>query len=565
MLKWLRRLLCGLGLAVLCSLGVTPANAEHGPVICQPDQEPIVALETLENYASLGNLAMELRGQSVDSTISDVLDAAFVRSCEAYLTPNISGEALWLKITLQSPSNSAISRYILFDDTYADRVTMHHRGLDGAFVAASNGRAVPHDERVFAARTPEFRLTLDAGETREVYFQVDTSAALTVHPILMTPDAYETEELRRIIFLSLIFGFMAAVTFFAVNMYYIYRLPELAYYAVYMLALLVLNVSFEGMLTRFSPVLVSPSMQDFLSEGLSVVASLSFLVMTRPLLRLKERVPSADQLVIIMIAIYVFFLVWKVFDPAGIGGIIHPYILTTSAMLVLLAFKLSFDGDRVARYFAYAKLLYLIALTADFWFLYFPFIQPPEPSTWGGGMKFLEGWVYYLGLTAQTLLLTVSFTIVIRNTRLQTAFKIAPQRAVPAMAAETPPELAPSPVDREFIERARLFIRNNVEQKDLNVSGLARELATSESSLRRRLQDAVGVTPADLIRSERLAVANERIAAGSVGTVQEAALSVGFQNAGHFSRLYQKTFGVSPKVHLKNGAGHSITREVSLR
>jgi len=93
---------------------------------------------------------------------------------------------------------------------------------------------------------------------------------------------------------------------------------------------------------------------------------------------------------------------------------------------------------------------------------------------------------------------------------------------------------------------------SNINNDDLNVRNLAKALATSESSLRRRLQEFAGVTPLDPIRNERLRNAHNLIIAGKVKSVSDAAQSVGFLNAGHFSRLYAEAYGESPKVHLKH-------------
>ncbi len=97
-------------------------------------------------------------------------------------------------------------------------------------------------------------------------------------------------------------------------------------------------------------------------------------------------------------------------------------------------------------------------------------------------------------------------------------------------------------------------MRENLSDAELNVARLGKELGLSESSLRRKLQESGGVTPADLIRTERLKAARNLIASGRVGSVAEAANTVGFLNVGHFSRLYQKAFGDSPKTHLKEGS-----------
>ena len=83
-------------------------------------------------------------------------------------------------------------------------------------------------------------------------------------------------------------------------------------------------------------------------------------------------------------------------------------------------------------------------------------------------------------------------------------------------------------------------------ERDLDVEHLARYLATSERTLRRRVKNICGTTPAQFIRPRRLERARTMLRNETYGTVAEVSLAVGLAHAGHFARLYKDAFGSTP-------------------
>ena len=74
-----------------------------------------------------------------------------------------------------------------------------------------------------------------------------------------------------------------------------------------------------------------------------------------------------------------------------------------------------------------------------------------------------------------------------------------------------------------------------------------RALHISQATLRRRIHDLKGITPAQLIRDERLNEARKLFRQNKHYTIAQVANRVGFNNAGYFSRLYVKTFASTPQ------------------
>ena len=91
-----------------------------------------------------------------------------------------------------------------------------------------------------------------------------------------------------------------------------------------------------------------------------------------------------------------------------------------------------------------------------------------------------------------------------------------------------------------FLSKAGALVQEHMAKSDFDVAALADALHMSRSTLRRRLEKAAGVTPAEFIRQRRLRQAHQYLESGHFRTLAETAYAVGFCQAGYFARLYRK-------------------------
>jgi AraC-like DNA-binding protein len=91
-------------------------------------------------------------------------------------------------------------------------------------------------------------------------------------------------------------------------------------------------------------------------------------------------------------------------------------------------------------------------------------------------------------------------------------------------------------------ERVARLVRAGIDQ-DWTVARMARRLAMSESTLRRRLADG-GQSFSSILRRERMDLARRLIAQGMGSGA--AALAVGYASRAHFARAYRAAFGDNP-------------------
>lgn len=137
------------------------------------------------------------------------------------------------------------------------------------------------------------------------------------------------------------------------------------------------------------------------------------------------------------------------------------------------------------------------------------------------------------------LLGKVRNTLLIRQTYRQ---KLAGQILM-AEATDELPE--PESADTVFLRRFYEKLQQRAADPELTVEVLADELALSRMHLYRRLRDAVGKGPAELLMEYRLEQAS-RLLRAEQGSVSEIAYATGFKSVSHFSRRFREKFGQSP-------------------
>jgi len=101
-----------------------------------------------------------------------------------------------------------------------------------------------------------------------------------------------------------------------------------------------------------------------------------------------------------------------------------------------------------------------------------------------------------------------------------------------------------------FLEDVMLAIQQHYRNPDLDVSGLSDAMGMSRSVLNDRLQESLGQSIGQFIRTYRLNVAKELIITGKAKemNVSMLAYEVGFNDPKYFTRCFSKQFGVAPSV-----------------
>ena len=110
-----------------------------------------------------------------------------------------------------------------------------------------------------------------------------------------------------------------------------------------------------------------------------------------------------------------------------------------------------------------------------------------------------------------------------------------------------PDEPAPTIVDvteNEFLTHVIDFVNEHLEEGDFGLENLAEHFAMSVSTLRRRLQDATGVSPKSYIQAIQMQRACELLDSGL--QIADVAMQCGFAEPGSFTRTFKRVLGLTP-------------------
>lgn len=113
-----------------------------------------------------------------------------------------------------------------------------------------------------------------------------------------------------------------------------------------------------------------------------------------------------------------------------------------------------------------------------------------------------------------------------------------------------PEEIATTSRDEEFLKKTLTILEQNISDSEFNVSQFSRAIAISSSHLNRKMKALTGQSTQQFILTFRLNRAAQLLRDDS-GTVLEIANSVGIESISHFSKSFQKQFGVSPSRYRK--------------
>lgn len=99
-----------------------------------------------------------------------------------------------------------------------------------------------------------------------------------------------------------------------------------------------------------------------------------------------------------------------------------------------------------------------------------------------------------------------------------------------------------------MLERVMKYVEDNISNSDANIGDMALAAATSRSGLQRKLKQAMGITPQDLMKEARIKHACLLLKT-SDKNISEVAYACGFTDPKYFSRNFKQSTGMSPSEY----------------
>ena len=105
-------------------------------------------------------------------------------------------------------------------------------------------------------------------------------------------------------------------------------------------------------------------------------------------------------------------------------------------------------------------------------------------------------------------------------------------------------------IDEVFLKQAMLKVEEKLSDDTFDFDQFAIDMATSKSTLYRKLKSLTDLSPVEFIRNIRLKHAAQMLL-NNIGNISDIAFAVGFNDPKHFSKCFKTEFGLTPREYQK--------------
>ena len=104
-----------------------------------------------------------------------------------------------------------------------------------------------------------------------------------------------------------------------------------------------------------------------------------------------------------------------------------------------------------------------------------------------------------------------------------------------------------SSIEEVFLGKLTSFLEDHIEDEELSIEKLSRELGLSRSQLHRKLNALTGNSPSEFVRNFRLQRAFELLKQNAAN-ISEIAFQTGFSSPAYFTRCFKEYYGYPPSA-----------------
>lgn len=119
-------------------------------------------------------------------------------------------------------------------------------------------------------------------------------------------------------------------------------------------------------------------------------------------------------------------------------------------------------------------------------------------------------------------------------------------------------EITVTSTDERLLQQVIDYIRKQMENTELSVEGMSKDLGISRTHLHRKLKALTGQSPVDFIRTIRMKQAAYLLSTGKL-SVSEVGYKVGYNTPSYFSSCFSAHFGVSPTQYMEQAQHKDVT------
>ncbi len=459
------------------------------------------------------------------------------------------------------------------DNKHLNQIKLFRKTIQGFQLQGKSGRLSSHTQ-TNSTYLPAFFINLNQYEIAE--FELSIAFDDTQNTVLPNEVLIQLSSLNNFLILdrwsySLRIFFLGTLLLFFcfyLLLYFKANLPSYGYFLVYLLSQFGLNFYYDGFNYQFSTITNDPLTIEIIIRVFTSLCYVAFLLYLRHMLPMIKNIPILNNTSKIIIILFLLFIPLSVFHSKIIAVIQDIAGILTSPLTIVLALYLFFRGYKVGLYLT-LSLFPLMFATIVVNIIFYNSINIVV-----FGAIPIEDIIYQTGVILQIILLSLllahtfnsthrkyklvqsqtskqlCYIIELKKLHLKKYKKIMEFNKQNTMMQNNVSENLKLNMRKtpDFLQRAKVIIKNNLSNSHFDVKALASAMFVSEPTLRRRLENFTGYTPAKFIRLHRLQAAKTLLSTGDYQTLSQVAFAVGFKQSGYFSRLYRKTFNTPPTI-----------------
>lgn len=285
-------------------------------------------------------------------------DSAFERTSGEIVNLGFYHSTVWARFELENRTQRA-EWILVYEYPRTDLLELYVE-TGGGVVHHLSGDHLPFSRRPLPHQSFAFPLQIAPGQTALIHLRLRTEGSLQIPLQVTTPAAFADAGARETAFLCLIYGIMTAMLCYNGFLFFSVRDWSYFYYVLYIASSILVQTAFNGMADRYlwgEFVWWSDRSYAFLT-----IASVAFAVLfSRRFLQFHRVWPALNTTSHIFVAICSLalaagaFVRLSVLTRIGVG-----LALTGLGAILVAAFVLTVRGNRPARFFLAAWLVFLL-------------------------------------------------------------------------------------------------------------------------------------------------------------------------------------------------------------
>ncbi len=280
------------------------------------------------------------------------------------VTPNfgITASTYWFALDISSELDTPSTWLLEIEYPLMDEVSFAYQSETGEWVRKVAGDLIPFDSRDIAYPTLVFRLPLEALETKRVLISVNTQGSVQMPAKLWHPDAFADNSKTDYALLGAYYGIMLAMVLYNLFIYFSVRDPSYIYYIAYVVFISMYNFANRGLAVQYLwP--DNPAIGTFSVTVSAYVAATFGLLFCKSYLHISEHAPRLNRLVSFAIATTLITILLPFLISYSAATTLGSINAVFVAFLILYCgFWMTLQGQRAARYFFAAWMVFLIAV-----------------------------------------------------------------------------------------------------------------------------------------------------------------------------------------------------------